>query len=75
MSEEQQQQEEDEEVDLPTVDDDLGESREGSRTDAEAVERCVPPPPHPTLFFTPFSISSLTVHLPCLWHKLFVLLL
>lgn len=31
-------QEEEEET-LPTTDDDLGSSREGSRTDAEAVER------------------------------------
>ena len=36
-----QEEQQDEEVELPTVDDDLGESREGSRTDAEAVERCV----------------------------------
>lgn len=34
-----QEEQQDEEVELPTVDDDLGESREGSRTDAEAVER------------------------------------
>ena len=30
---------EDGEEDLPTVDEDLGASREGSRTDDEAVER------------------------------------
>ena len=30
-----------EEGDLPTVEDDLGASREGSRTDDEAVERSV----------------------------------
>ncbi len=30
---------EDEDTDAPTVNDDLGSSREGSRTDAEAVDR------------------------------------
>lgn len=34
-----QEEEEEEEVTLPTADEDLGTSREGSRTDAEAVER------------------------------------
>ncbi len=32
---------EDEDTDVPTVNDDLGSSREGSRTDAEAVDRWV----------------------------------
>lgn len=30
----------DEQEDLPTVEEDLGASREAARTDAEAVERC-----------------------------------
>lgn len=33
------QEEEEEEVSPPTAEDDLGASREGSRTDSEAVER------------------------------------
>ena len=58
-----------EDVELPVVDDDLGESREGSRTDAEAVERCVCPLllySHSFPFsFMPFIIHLLYMHVCC----------
>ena len=52
-----------EQEDQPTVADDLGASREASRTDAEAVERypCLLTPPP---FFQPLFLSSLSTS-PC----------
>ena len=59
-----------EQEEQPTVADDIGASREASRTDAEAVERCLCLLTRPLSSAPPSSISTSPCDVSdcCLWH-------